>query len=51
MSKFRFDVVSLFPEAFKNFFNHGLIKKAFQEKIAYKRYCDVKDILAKRTRF
>ncbi len=34
MSKFRFDVVSLFPEAFKNFFNHGLIRKAFQEKIA-----------------
>ena len=34
MSKFRFDVVSLFPEAFKNFFNHGLIKKAFEEKIA-----------------
>ena len=34
MSKLRFDVVSLFPEAFKNFFNHGLIKKAFEEKIA-----------------
>ena len=34
MSKLRFDVVSLFPEAFKNFFNHGLIKKAFKEKIA-----------------
>ena len=34
MSKFRFDVVSLFPEAFKNFLNYGLIKKAFEEKIA-----------------
>ena len=34
MSKLRFDVVSLFPEAFKNFFNHGLIKKSFEEKIA-----------------
>ncbi len=34
MSKLRFDVVSLFPEAFKNFFNHGPIKKAFEEKIA-----------------
>jgi len=34
MSKLRFDVVSLFPEAFKNFFNHGLIKKAFEEKIS-----------------
>ena len=34
MSKLRFDVVSLFPEAFKIFFNHGLIKKAFEEKIA-----------------
>ena len=34
MSKVRFDVVSLFPEAFENFFNHGLIKKAFEEKIA-----------------
>jgi len=34
MSKLRFDIVSLFPEAFKNFFNHGLIKKSFEEKIA-----------------
>ena len=34
MSKLRFDVVSLFPEAFKNFFNHGIIKKSFEEKIA-----------------
>ena len=34
MSILRFDVVSLFPEAFKNFFNHGLIKKSFKEKIA-----------------
>ena len=34
MSKLRFDVVSLFPEAFENFFNHGLIKKAFEEQIA-----------------
>ena len=34
MSKLRFDVVSLFPEAFKNFFNHGLIKKSFEENIA-----------------
>ena len=34
MSKLRFDVVSLFPEAFKIFFNHGLIKKAFEENIA-----------------
>ena len=34
MSKFRFDVVSLFPEAFDNFFNHGIIKKSFKEKIA-----------------
>ena len=34
MSKLRFDVVSLFQEAFINFFNHGLIKKAFEEKIA-----------------
>ncbi len=34
MSKLRFDVISLFPEAFKNFFNHGLIRKAFEEKIA-----------------
>ena len=34
MSKLRFDVVSLFPEAFKSFFNHGLIKKSFAENIA-----------------
>ena len=34
MSKLRFDVISLFPEAFKNFFNHGLLKKAFKENIA-----------------
>ena len=34
MSKLRFDVVSLFPEAFGTFFNHGVIKKAFEEKIA-----------------
>ncbi len=34
MKKLRFDVVTLFPEAFKNFFNHGLIKKSFEEKIA-----------------
>ena len=34
MSKLRFDVVSLFPEAFENFFNHGIIKKSFEEKIA-----------------
>jgi len=34
MSKFRIDVVSLFPEAFTNFFNHGIIKKAFNENIA-----------------
>ena len=34
MSILRFDVVSLFPEAFKNFFNHGLIKKSFEENIA-----------------
>ena len=34
MSKLRFDIVSLFPEAFKNFFNHGLIKKSFDKKIA-----------------
>ena len=34
MSKLRFDVVSLFPEAFENFFNHGLIRKSFKEKIA-----------------
>ncbi len=34
MTKLRFDIVSLFPEAFKNFFNHGLIKKSFEENIA-----------------
>ena len=34
MTKFRIDVVSLFPEAFTTFFNHGIIKKAFDEKIA-----------------
>ncbi len=34
MSNLRFDIVSLFPDAFRNFFNHGLIKKAFEEKIA-----------------
>ena len=34
MCKVRFDVISLFPEAFKNFFNHGLIKKSFEENIA-----------------
>tara|TARA_Y100001968_G_scaffold321225_1_gene355310 strand:- start:85 stop:867 length:783 start_codon:yes stop_codon:yes gene_type:complete len=34
MSTLRFDVVSLFPQAFKDFFNHGLIKKSFEEKIA-----------------
>ncbi len=34
MNNFRIDVISLFPEAFSDFFNHGLIKKAFVEKIA-----------------
>ena len=34
MSKLRLDVVSLFPEAFENFFKHGLVKKAFEENIA-----------------
>ena len=34
MNNFRIDVISLFPEAFSDFFNHGLIKKAFLEKIA-----------------
>ena len=35
MNNFRIDVISLFPEAFSGFFNHGLIKKAFAEKIAF----------------
>ncbi len=34
MSNYRIDVISLFPEAFSGFFNHGLIKKAFVENIA-----------------
>ena len=34
MNKLRFDVVSLFPEAFNDFYNYGLIKKSFEEKIA-----------------
>ncbi len=34
MSKVRFDVVTLFPEAFINFFNYGIIKKSLRENIA-----------------
>ncbi len=34
MCKLRFDVVSLFPEAFNSFFNHGIIKKSFEKEIA-----------------
>ena len=34
MNNYRIDVISLFPEAFDNFFNHGIIKKAFDKKIS-----------------
>ena len=34
MKKLRFDIVSLFPEAFENCVNYGLIKKSFEEKIS-----------------